>query len=142
MTIQRSARVVVDTNVVFEGLTKKGGASGLIIDAWLADLFRPYVSNALAYEYLDVLSNTLSKARWQKVKPVLGKLFDQAEFATIYFTWRPSSPDPGDEHVIDCAMNAGATVVTHNVSDFRMAEQTLGLRVMKPLEFAEQLAHS
>ena len=30
-------RTVIDTNVVFEGLTKKGGASGLIIDAWLAD---------------------------------------------------------------------------------------------------------
>ena len=31
-------RIVIDTNVVFEGLTKQGGASGLIIDAWLAGL--------------------------------------------------------------------------------------------------------
>jgi predicted nucleic acid-binding protein len=31
-------RIVVDTNVVFEGLTQQGGAAGLIIDAWLAGL--------------------------------------------------------------------------------------------------------
>lgn len=33
-------RVVIDTNVVFEGLTKRGGAVGLIIDAWLAGLLQ------------------------------------------------------------------------------------------------------
>ena len=33
-----SPRIVVDTNVVFEGLTKQSGASGLIIDAWLVGL--------------------------------------------------------------------------------------------------------
>ena len=65
-------RVVIDTNVVFEGLTKKGGAAGLIVDAWLAGLLRVYVSNALAYEYTDVLSRKLSEARWQCLKPVLG----------------------------------------------------------------------
>jgi len=72
-----SIRVVIGTNVVFEGLTKKGSASGLIIDAWLAGLFKPYVSNALAYEYSDVLSRMLSEARWQKIQPILGKLLDQ-----------------------------------------------------------------
>lgn len=141
MPVQLPIRTVIDTNVVFEGLTKKGGASGLIIDTWLADVFRPFVSNALAYEYVDVLSNRLSKGRWRKIKPVLGKLLNQVEFVTIYFTWRPSSPDPADEHVIDCAMNAGATVVTNNVRDFKMAEQSLGLRVITPVEFVKLLAN-
>jgi len=56
-------RAVIDTNVLFEGLTRQGGAPGLIIDAWFADLFQPCVSNALAYEYLDVLSRKLSEPR-------------------------------------------------------------------------------
>jgi predicted nucleic acid-binding protein len=60
-------RIVVDTNVVFEGLTKQGGASGLIVDAWLARLMVVCVSNALAYEYDDVLSRKLSEARWSKL---------------------------------------------------------------------------
>ena len=141
MPAQSIIRVVIDTNVVFEGLTKQGNAPGLIIDAWLAGLFRPYVSNALAYEYADVLSRMLSETRWQKTQPVLGKLLDQAEFVAVYFTWRPSSPDPGDEHVIDCAMNAAATVVTSNVRDFQAAKHSLGLRVITPVDFVVQLAN-
>jgi predicted nucleic acid-binding protein len=142
MPVKSSRRVVIDTNVVFEGLTKNGGASGLIVDAWLAGLFKPYVSNALSYEYADVLSRMLSEARWQKLQPVLGKLLDLAEFVTVYFTWRPSSPDPGDEHVIDCAMNAAAAVVTSNVRDFQAAKQSLGLRVITPIEFVVELANA
>ena len=41
----------------------------------------------------------------------------------MYFSWRPMSPDPGDEHVIDCAMNACASVVTANTRDFQLAVQ-------------------
>ena len=133
-------RVVIDTNVVFEGLTKKGGAAGLIVDAWLAGLVRVYVSNALAYEYADVLSRKLSEARWQRLKPVLGTLLSRAQFVTIYYSWRPVSPDPGDDHLVDCALNAGAIVVTSNVRDFRTAEESLGLRVMTPVEAVIHLA--
>jgi predicted nucleic acid-binding protein len=133
--------VVIDTNVVFEGLTMQDAASGLIINAWLARLFHAHVSNALAYEDADVLSEKLSRIRWQRIQPVLGKLLDQSDFVTVYFTWRPSSPDPGDEHIIDCAMNSGAAVVTANVRDFQQAKRALGLRVITPVEFVRQLAN-
>jgi predicted DNA-binding protein (UPF0278 family) len=41
---------------------------------------------------------------------------------------------------IDCAMNAGAIVVTSNIKDFRSARESLGLRVMTPVEFVSVLA--
>jgi putative PIN family toxin of toxin-antitoxin system len=134
------SRVVIDTNVVFEGLTRRGGAAGLIIDTWLADLVQVYVSDALAYEYADVLSRKLAEERWQRIKPILGTLLSKAQFVVIHYTWRPISPDPGDEHVIDCAMNAGATVITSNVRDFETAREALGLRVITPVEAVIQLA--
>ena len=133
-------RVVVDTNVVFEGLTKKGGASGLIVDAWLAGLMVVCVSNTLAYEYDDVLSRKLAKERWIEIQPVLARLISIAEYTSIYFSWRPTSPDPGDDLAIDCAMNADAIVVTSNVKDFRSAREWLRLRVMTPVEFVSVLA--
>ena len=133
-------RIVVDTNVLFEGLTKKGGAAGYIIDAWIAGLLDVYVSNALAYEYAAVLSRKLSEPRWHRILPLLGDLLSRAKFVTVYFTWRPSSPDPADEHVIDCAMNAGAIVITANVADFQLARQTLGLQIMNPVQFVNRLA--
>jgi putative PIN family toxin of toxin-antitoxin system len=133
-------RIVIDTNVVLEGLTKQGGASGLIIDAWLAGLMVVCVSNALAYEYDDVLSRKLSEERWSKLQPVLGQLLSVAQYTDIYFSWRPTSPDAGDDLVIDCAMNAGAIVVTSNIRDFRSAKESLGLRVMTPVQFVSLLA--
>jgi predicted nucleic acid-binding protein len=132
-------RGVVDTNVVFEGLTKRDTAAGWIIEAWLADLFRPCVSNALAYEYVETLSSKLSPERWRQVRPVLHDLLRRAESVTVYFSWRPFSQDPGDEHVIDCGMNAGAMVVTWNVGDFRQAQSQLGLPVSTPVQFLQRL---
>jgi predicted nucleic acid-binding protein len=132
-------RVVVDTNVVFEGLTQQGGAAGLIIDAWLAGLLDVCISNALAYEYEDVLSRKLSPERWRSIQPVLVKLLSCGQFTTIYFTYRPSSPDPGDDLVIDCAKNASAMVVTSNIRDFQRARQALGLQVITPAQLVVRL---
>ena len=134
-------RVVIDTNVVFEGLTKQGSAASVVLDAWLMGELEVYVSNALTYEYADVLSRKLSETRWQSLKPVLGALLAQVHHTTIHYSWRPISPDPADEHVIDCAMNAGAIVVTSNVRDFQTAKASLGLPVMAPLEVAIMLAN-
>ena len=134
------SRAVIDTNVVFEGLTKRGGAPGLLVDAWLADLLQVYVSNALPYEYVDVLSRKLSAVRWRHLRPVLGTLLSKAQFVVVHYSWRPVSLDPGDEHVIDCAMNAGATVITSNVRDFETARESLGLRFVTPVEAVIQLS--
>jgi hypothetical protein len=82
-----------------------------------------------------VLARKLSARRWKQIQPVLNGLLRQAEFVTIYFSWRPSSPDPGDDHLIDCAMNAGAPIVTSNKRDFAQAQKALGLKVMTPAEF-------
>jgi predicted nucleic acid-binding protein len=133
-------RVVIDTNVLFEGLTRQGGATGLIVDAWLSGLLEVYVSNALAYEYIDVLSRKLSDSRWSKLQLVLGTLLKTAHFTPIYYSWRPISPDAGDDLVVDCAMNAGAIVITANLKDFRQAEESLGLQVMTPIELIIYLA--
>jgi predicted nucleic acid-binding protein len=140
MSIVSSFPVVIDTNVLFEGLTKQGSAAGLIIDAWLAGLLEVCVSNALAYEYEDVLSRKISKPRWQKLQPILGTLLNQSRFTIIYYSWRPASPDEGDDLVIDCAMNAAATVITSNLRDFQNAKESLRLQVMSPSQLVIKLA--
>jgi putative PIN family toxin of toxin-antitoxin system len=139
MPIVTGLRVVIDTNVIFEGLTKQGGAAGLIIDLWLAYLLEVCVSDAIAYEYEDVLARKLNKQRWQKIQPVLGALIHRAQFIAIYYSWRPTSPDPSDDLVIDCAMNAGAIVVTSNTRDFQKARESLGLEVITPTELVNML---
>ena len=133
-------RVVVDTNVLFEGLTRQGGAAGLVIDAWVAGLIRVHVSTALAYEYVDVLGRKLSPVRWRQVSVVLGALLRQAHHTEIHYRWRPISPDPGDDKVIDCAMNAGAVIVTCNLRDFQTAHSALGIPILAPAALVQRLA--
>ena len=134
-------KVVIDTNVLFEGVTQQGGAPGYLIEAWLAELLDVRVSNALAYEYVDVLSRKLSEKRWKAVQPVVGVLLSKAQFVTVYFSWRPISPDPADDHIIDCAMNAGAAVITSNLKHFRTAQRSLGLEVFTPQAVVIRLAN-
>lgn len=133
-------RVVIDINVLFEGLTQQGSASGLVIDAWREGLLHVFISDALAYEYLDVLSRKLSEHRWQIIRPALIDLLAKAEFTSLFFTWRPNSFDPGDDFIVDCAMNANAVVITKNTTDFRLAANNLGLRVMRPAQLIDWLA--
>lgn len=140
MMQRKRQRFVIDTNVVFKGLTQSGGASGLLIDSWLAGLYQVCVSNSVAYEYVDVLSRKIMPSRWERLKPVVGSLLAQANFVVIYYTWRPSSPDPADEHVVDCALNSGSAVVTWNLRDFHLAQQELGLVVLTPVEALSWLA--
>jgi predicted nucleic acid-binding protein len=140
MIQQWELQAVIDTNVLFEGMTTRGSAPGLIIDAWRRGLFTACVSNTLAYEYVDVLGRKLSPARWRRLQPVVGMLLTAARFVPIYFSWRPMSPDPDDDHVIDCAMHASVPVVTSNIGDFRRAEHSLGLVVSTPVDFVTRLS--
>ncbi|MDX1440720.1 MAG: putative toxin-antitoxin system toxin component, PIN family [Rubricoccaceae bacterium] len=132
-------RVVLDTNVVFEGLTRKAGPCAIIVDAWFAERLQVFISDALAYEYVDVLSRKLTAERWQAIRTPLRTLMGMAEFVPIRYSWRPASPDPGDEMVIDCAMNANAAVISSNRVGFARAESDLGLAVLSPREFVDIL---
>ena len=133
-------RVVIDTNVMFEGLTKKGTAPALIIEAWLTGLIEVCASNSLMYEYEDVLYRKLSSPRWQSIQPILKGLLQKLTFTVIYYSWRPTSPDPGDDLVIDCAMNADAAIVTSNLRDFQGAKISLGVQVLTPVQLIIQLS--
>ena len=139
MSLVPLLRVVIDTDVLFEGLTKKGGAAGTLVEAWLAGQLDACVSAEMAYEYVDVLSRKLSTARWERIKPVLGVLLSRARFVALYYKWRPISPDPGDDHVIDSAMKAGAMVVMANLRHFRTAQDSLGLKVITAAEAVSRM---
>jgi predicted nucleic acid-binding protein len=109
------------------------------VDAWICELFDACVTDVLAYEYADVLSNKLNVSRWEEIQPALTRLLELAQFVVIRFTWRPISPDPNDDHVIDCAMAANGVIVTNNLRDFVSARENLGLKVLSAEEFVAAL---
>ena len=131
-------RAVVDTNVLFEGLTKRGSC-GAVVDAWKEKRFVPCVSTALALEYEATLTNKLGTRKRRLAVGALSALLNRVEFIPIVYRVRPMSPDPDDDFVIECAFNANASIVTRNVKDFRIAQSALEIAVLKPSEFLVRL---
>lgn len=122
-------RAVIDTNILFEGLSNRGPC-GEVLDAWVARRFVPCVSTALALEYEEALANKFSARRRDTVLAALQALLTRAAYVPIISRVRPMSPDPDDDFVIECAYNAGALLVTHNTRDLKIAETALGIPVL------------
>lgn len=129
---------MVDTNVLIGGLSRRG-PSGAVIDAWVDRRFTSCVSTALAFEYEEVLVRKLGTRRREEAARALQALLSRSEYVPVRFTFRPASPDPGDDLVIDCVVNAGALLVTDNLRDFRTASRELSFRVLRPEELIELL---
>ncbi len=132
-------RVVLDTNVILEGVTKRDGSCGLIVDAALAGMFDLFVSNTLLHEYDEILARKLSPHKFQSASVILGRLLRKAQLVKLYFRWRPISPDPDDDMVIECAIHVNAAVVTSNIKDFRAAQRDFGVVILKPSDMVRLL---
>ncbi len=125
---------MIDTNVLFEGLTRLGPA-GDVVEAWVDRAFTPCVSTALALEYESVLQRQLGQAKQIAALKALQALLDRCEFIPIYFSYRPASPDVGDDFLVDCVLNGRACLVTQNVRDFVQPSAVLGFELLRPEVF-------
>lgn len=131
-------RAVVDTNVLVSGLSRTGPA-GAVIDAWVERRFRPCVSTALALEYEELLVRKLGEHRRETELMALQALLARSEYVPVRFTYRPASPDPKDDLVVDCVLNSQALLVTDNERDFRGPSRELGFTVLRPARFLKLL---
>ena len=101
-----------------------------MIDAWAERKFRPYVSTALALEYQDVLARKFPAKRRETVMKALQALLARCDYVPIRYTYRPASPDPGDDLVVDCVLNSQALLITANIRDFKGPAAELGFQVV------------
>jgi predicted nucleic acid-binding protein len=62
-------------------------------------------------------------------------LIAMAEPVQSHFRWRPQLRDPGDEMVLEAAVNGRAeAIVTFNEKDLREARRSFGISVIRPGE--------
>lgn len=65
----------------------------------------------------------------------LGALGDLVEPVAVWFLWRPQLRDPGDELVLEAAVNGRAVaIVTFNRRDFQPAAARFGVAILLPAE--------
>jgi len=129
---------VLDTDVAVAAMRSPSGASAELlrrIDAGAAVML---LTVALALEYEAIctlaehrLASGLSAA---ETEIYVDGLIGMAEPVKAFFRWRPQLRDPGDEMVLEAAVNGQAdAIVTFNESHLREARR-FGVEVIRPAE--------
>jgi len=136
---------VLDTNVLVAALFSRQGASFWLLERSIDGRLPIAISVALALEYEDVLLRPEMLAQsWASEAPistVLDVILAQAVLVQpIRVRRRPALPDPGDDLVLECALEANAeAIITGNVRDFAGASESYGLRILKPGDLVAEL---
>ncbi len=135
---QKPLRLLLDTNVLVAASRSSLGASFQVLRALEAGQFVALVSVPLMLEYEAVLSRDAQLAVAQRTLPEVGSFLDafalRSEPVQLHFLWRPQLRDPGDEMVLETALNGRAdALVTLNVADFAAAA-AFQMRVATPAQ--------
>jgi putative PIN family toxin of toxin-antitoxin system len=131
--------LVLDTDVVVAAMLSPRGASAELlrrIDGGRAVLLLT-VALALEYEAICTLAEhrLASGLSASDAALYVDGLIALAEPVRAFFRWRPQLRDPGDELVLEAAVNGQAdAIVTFNESHLREARRSFGIEVIRPAE--------
>jgi len=135
---------LVDTNVVVAAMRSPRGASAELlrrIDRGHATMLLS-VALALEYEAKCMLAEHQLAAGLTalEIGIFVDGLIAMAEPVQSHFRWRPQLHDPGDELVLEAAVNGRAdAIVTFSEQDLRAAERTFGIAVIRPGEALKRI---
>jgi len=137
-------RLVVDTAVMVAAIRSDAGASRHLLVAGLEARFTMLASVPLLIEYQAVMSRrehlAASGLSAADVEALLDAVAAVAEPVLLNFLWRPVSPDPDDDMVLETGVNGRANaIVTFNRRHFVMVTKQFGLDVLSPADAIERV---
>lgn len=137
--ITYDVRFVLDTNVVVAAMRSPSGASAALLRAARQSRIVLLANVALALEYEAVCLLEEPRRAAGLAAAEVGIFVDavlaMTEPVETFFIWRPQLRDPGDELVLEAAVNGGAqAIVTFNRRDFGPAPGKFGVAVLLPSE--------
>ena len=136
--------MLLDTDVIVAAMRSPRGASAELlrrIDRGKATMLLS-VALALEYEAKCMLAEHRLPAGITEAEACayIDGLIAMAEPVTSYFRWRPQLHDPGDELVLEAAVNGrAAAIVTFNEKDLREARRSFGIDVIRPGEALKRI---
>jgi putative PIN family toxin of toxin-antitoxin system len=137
-------RLVLDTDVVVAAFRSDQGASRRLLLAALDRDFVMLLSVPLMLEYEAVLErpdhSSVMGLATDQLDAVLDAVAQLSSRSRLAFHWRPTLNDPGDEMVLETAVNGRADcLVTFNVKHLGHAAQRFGIRTSRPGEIWREL---
>ncbi|HEX7240298.1 MAG TPA: putative toxin-antitoxin system toxin component, PIN family [Longimicrobiaceae bacterium] len=135
----RPHQVVLDTNVIVSALRSRQGASFALLSlVGKSSGFEINVSVPLVLECEDAAKRQ-AQVSPEAVDAVIDYLCAVANRREIFFLWRPFLDDPGDDMVLELAVEARCEfIITYNQRDFKGVER-FGIRTVTPREFLQRI---
>lgn len=132
-------RLLLDTDVVVAAMRSPRGASAELLRRIDRGKATMVLSVALALEYeakcLQAEHRLASGLSLEETMFFVNGLIAMAEPVQPWFRWRPQLRDPGDELVLEAAVNGKASaIVTFNEKHLREAHTRFGIPVIRPGE--------
>ncbi len=127
----------MDTDTIVAAMRSPTGASAALLRAARAGRVTLPATAPLCLEYEDVCSRPehveAAKFGPADLTVFLDAVVDLVEPVNLWFLWRPQLRDPGDELVLEAAVNGRAdAIATFNRRDFRPATDRFGIDVLLP----------
>ena len=134
----------MDTNVVVSAMRSPKGAPAALLVAARDGKLTPLANVALALEYEATCRlpehRLAAGLDLGEVAIFVEAVIAMAEPVESHFTWRPQLRDPGDELVLEAAVNGHAdAIVTFNSRDFATVPQRFGIALLTPAEALRRL---
>ena len=135
----------MDTNAVVAAMRSPSGASAALLRAARAGRVALLATAPLCLEYEGVCSRREHVAAAgfgpEDLTVFLDAVVDLIKPVEAWFLWRPQLRDPGDELVLEAAVNGRAeAIATFNRRDFLPAATRFGIEVMLPAEAVRRLS--
>lgn len=134
--------IVIDINIIISALIDKEGPSRQVLRLCLqGGHYQPLMSNALFQEYEDVSSREhileLCPLSSSEIRAFLNAIYSISQWVPIYYLWRPTLSDAGDNFLIELAVAGGADyIITSNAKDLKSAELSFKqLKIITPEVF-------
>ncbi|MGE3840212.1 MAG: putative toxin-antitoxin system toxin component, PIN family [Vicinamibacterales bacterium] len=134
----------MDTDVLGAGVRSDGGASRVLLTAALERRYEVLASVPLMLQYESVLTRSehliAAGVSEGDVQVLLDAIALVARPVRISYLWRPMLPDPGDDLVLETAVNGSAQLlITFNRRHFEPAAAHFGIEVVAPGEAVRRL---
>lgn len=135
----------MDTSVVVAATRSRQGASFAIFEILETEsAIKLLLSVPLLLEYEAKLRSAeqriVTGLSLDDIDAFLNRLIAYCEPVTNHFRWRPQLKDPGDEMVLETAINGQADfLITHNVRDYGEVPARFGVKLVTPGDFLRRL---
>ena len=137
-------RVILDTNVVLAAMRSQAGASHRLLLTMGHPRWQSVVTPALMYEYEDVARRPGAAPGLspQDITNILEMIYRESHRQFVWFSWRPLSPDPGDDAILEAAIAGRCDyVVSFNERHLRAARE-FSVEVLKPADLLKLIGES